>query len=288
MLTCGPYELTSVVTGTFRLDGGAMFGVVPKVLWAPRMDVDDANRVLLAMRTVVAIDRSGGRVVLVDTGAGTKWAPEQGDRFAIRHDAGAIARALASRGLTPNDVTDVVVTHLHFDHNGGVTEWVDADRRETRLCFPRARHWLHARHWAHAHAPTLKDRASFLPEDFQALEGSDAVQFVGDPAPRGPFDGLEWLVAEGHSPAQLLPIFRGADRRILFTGDMVPTTRHLPLPWVMAYDLRPMTTIDEKREAYRRCLEDGWLLALPHDPEVGFIELGGTPDRPTIARTWVE
>ena len=147
MLRLDSYELHSVVTGTCRLDGGAMFGVVPKVLWESVTEVDDSNRILLATRTLLAVNRAGQRVILVDTGCGTKWAPDQASRFAIRHDPQAIPHALASAGLSTEDVTDIVISHLHFDHNGGLTEWVDDPDGPTRLLYPRALHGVHGGQW---------------------------------------------------------------------------------------------------------------------------------------------
>ena len=139
-----------------------MFGVVPKALWARTSPPDDLNRISLVTRTLLAVDRSSGRVILVDTGCGTKWDPDKAERFAIEHDPGAIPGALKELGLSAEDVTDVVVTHLHFDHNGGLTAWADQAGGPTRLCFPKARHWIHGKHWEHARHPHLKDRASFL------------------------------------------------------------------------------------------------------------------------------
>lgn len=173
-----PFELYSVVNGTLRLDGGAMFGVVPKVLWKNINDVDEQNRILLATRTLLAVDRSRGRVILVDTGCGTKWQPKQADRYAINHDQSAVPDALLAIGLSPDDVTDVVITHLHFDHNGGLTYWYDEPGRAARLTYPKARHWVHRGHWKHAANPHFKDRGSFLPEDFAALDASGLLNFV--------------------------------------------------------------------------------------------------------------
>lgn len=285
MIRIEPFELYSVVTGTIRLDGGAMFGVVPKVLWEKVVDGDDLNRIALATRTLLAIDRARERVILVDTGCGTKWAPEQLKRYAISYDPEAITRALEQVGLAPDAVTDVVVTHLHFDHNGGLTDWFDDPHGPVKLRYPRARHWIHRDHWQHACQPDRKDRASFLTQDFLALADADVLQFVDGDQPPPPFEGVEWLVAHGHTPAQLLPIFGTGDQRLLFVGDLVPTIAHLRLTWGMAYDRQPVTTIAEKEAVFRRCFDSGLLLAFPHDPTIGGVSIDGTVDRPIVAST---
>ncbi len=284
MLRIEPFDIYSVVTGTFRLDGGAMFGVVPKVLWGDVTEADELNRIPLTTRTLVAVDRSAGRVVLADTGCGTKWAPEQAQRYAIRHRGRAIADHLAGIGLSADDVTDVVVTHLHFDHNGGLTEWAGEPGGPTRLCFPKARHWIHRRHWEHAQAPHVKEKPSFLRVDFEALGQGDHLSFVEGENPNPPFEGMEWFVSHGHTSFHLHPLFGVGASRLLFVGDMVPTMAHLRLGWVMAYDVLPMTTIEEKQRVYRNCFDHGWQLAFPHDPAVAGVAIGPPLERPAVSR----
>ncbi len=285
MLKIDPFELYSVVTGTIRLDGGAMFGVVPKVLWEKVADADEFNRILLTTRTLLAVDRSQGRVMVVDTGCGTKWAPDQAQRYAVQYDAEAIPGALTRVGLSVDDVTDVVITHLHFDHNGGLTYWYDEPGGPTRLRYPKARHWVHRTHWEHAQKPYAKDRASFLREDFAALADGEVLRFVEGNDPKGPFDGVEWLVSHGHTVCQLHPILGSGAERLLFAGDLVPTVAHLRLGWVMAYDVLPLTTISEKEAIFRRCIDGGLLLAFPHDPRAGGVAIDGAVERPIVTRT---
>lgn len=263
-----------------------MFGVVPKVLWADVVDVDERNRISLATRTLLAIHRAAGRVILVDTGCGSKWSAKDVERHAIRHDPKAIETALKNVGCSVDDVTDVIITHLHFDHNGGLTDWYEgADDGRTILRYPKADHWVHRDHWEHAHHPHLKDRASFLSRDFEALEGAEKFHMVEGDAPEPMMPGVEWIVSHGHTPAQLHPVFGTDGERLVFAGDLVPTVAHLRLGWVMAYDVRPMTTIDEKRRLYQRCLDDGWLMAFPHDPDVSGVAVDGTIARPVVARS---
>jgi glyoxylase-like metal-dependent hydrolase (beta-lactamase superfamily II) len=150
MIDAKPYEIRSIITGTVALDGGAMFGVVPKALWSSKFDADDENRILLASRSLLAVDRQAGRAILVDTGCGTKWEAKLRERYGISDTGETLPQALAEADLRMEDITDVVISHLHFDHNGGLTEWVDRRGGPTRLRFPQARHWVHEQHWAHA------------------------------------------------------------------------------------------------------------------------------------------
>lgn len=280
----GRYEILSVQTGTFRLDGGAMFGVVPKTLWRSKTDADEDNRIPLATRTLVAIDRAAGRVIIVDTGCGTKWDVELRERFAIRHDRDAVDRRLRTVGLTAADVTDVIVTHLHFDHNGDLTEWEDPRKKTLRLRFPKATHWLHHRQWEHAHKPTLKDRASYFPEDYELVHEAGLLRLLDGEPPESPWPDVELFVSNGHTVCHLHPIFGTSDERILWTGDAIPTTAHLPLPWVMAYDLRPLQTIEEKQWMLAQCTDRRTYLAFPHDPQVAAAELDVSSGKAIILR----
>jgi glyoxylase-like metal-dependent hydrolase (beta-lactamase superfamily II) len=266
-----------------------MFGVVPKVLWQNVSDVDDENRIQLCTRTLLVINRRIDRVIIVDTGCGPKWSPDKAERYAIKPDPHAIPSALKRLGLAADAVTDVIVTHLHFDHNGGLAEWVDGSDGATRLIFPNARHCIHRQHWEHARSPHVKDRGSFIEADFAALDEHDKLHLLDGETPEPLCDGVDWLVSHGHTPYQIHPIFssgKGENRKsLLFVGDLVPTIAHLRLPWVMAYDVQPLVTIDEKGRIFERCLGEGLLLAFPHDPKVGGVAIEGTASRPIVSRT---
>ncbi|MHC4943479.1 MAG: MBL fold metallo-hydrolase [Planctomycetota bacterium] len=273
MLKVGRFEITSVKTGYCRLDGGAMFGVVPKVLWQKTEDVDDFNRILLAMRTLVAADQEAGRVVLVDTGAGSKWSEKEAERYAVENDAPALPGHLEQRGFSIDDVTDVVITHAHFDHCGGLTEWENEPDGPTKVRFRNARHWVHEEHWRQANSPTERDRASFLARDFEVLEKEGVLEMVKGDDPPPPMEGVRWVLSHGHTPYLLLPFFEDAEHSLLFTGDMIPTSSHLPPPWVMAYDLYPLTTLEEKKKVMAMCRDEGLYLAFPHDWRMGGAEV---------------
>ena len=284
MITIGDFDIISVQNGSIRLDGGAMFGVVPKVIWAEQEDVDDQNRILLATRTLIAVSRDRKQVILTDTGPGTKWSADEVPRFEVRCRANAVGDALQKRfGLGVRDVTEVIITHLHFDHNGGLTEWVDEPGGPTRLCFPNARHWIHREHWDYARHPTERDRASFLKRDFDLLESAAAPMFVDGDEPPTPWEGVRFLVSHGHTPGQLLPIFHDGRQELLFTGDLLPTGNHLRVPWVMAYDLEPLRTMEEKKRLLRRCREHRTWLAFPHDRRLAGARLDFANDRPFVA-----
>jgi len=284
MLQVGPWRIQSVVTGHVRLDGGAMFGVVPRVVWERLTPPDEKHRILLATRTLLAVHDRAQRVVLVDTGTGHKWEPALAERYGVEPIPAAIEAALARLDLGPDDVTDLVVTHLHFDHCGGMTEWEAAPGGATRLRFPKARHWITRRHWDHARAPTLRDRASFFPHDFAALEPAGVLAFVDDPHQAEGIPDVNWQISSGHTPGQLLPRFNGGsgERDVLFVGDLVPTTAHLPPAWVMAYDLVPLTTLAERVALWKQCREDDFLVTFPHDPQHGIVRLAFEQDRPQI------
>ncbi|MCK4659268.1 MAG: MBL fold metallo-hydrolase [Phycisphaerae bacterium] len=283
MIRAGRFQVYSVINGHIWLDGGAMFGVVPKVLWQKQAVPDKLNRIQLAMRTLVAIDDDARRVILVDSGAGSKWAPKDARRYGISH-CNALAELLSSLGLTDMEVTDVVITHLHFDHAGGMTFWKNEPGGEIEVRFPNARHWVHARHLEHARNPTLRDKASFMPRDYEELDKRGLLQYVTGDEPAGPFEGMRWLLSKGHTPYQLLPWFEDDERPLLFAGDMIPQIPHLSPTWGMGYDLYPVTTLEEKRRVLRMCVENHLRLAFSHDPEVGGAEVEMVAGRPVVSR----
>jgi len=282
MIQIGNYELSSVITGWCRLDGGAMFGVVPKVLWEKTEDVDEFNRILLAMRTLVAVDRKNKKVIISDTGAGGKWSEDEADRYAVRVIPNALQEAFKKMGLTESDVTDVVITHAHFDHCGGLTDWVDEPGKNTKVRFENARHWVHAKQWEQAKNPTDRDKASYLRRDYEALEDAGVLEFVEGNEPAAPFEGVKWVVSCGHTPYMILPLFEDPAHPLLFAGDMIPTSSHIRPPWVMAYDLYPLITLKEKQQVMEGCRDKGLYLAFPHDRNVGGVKLTFTEGKMQI------
>ncbi|MEW5883812.1 MAG: MBL fold metallo-hydrolase [Armatimonadota bacterium] len=261
MRRIGPYSLFSIETGRFRLDGGAMFGVVPKPLWERRIPADERNRITLAMRCLLIVGE--GRVILVDTGIGDKNEEKFADIFGIDHEHSSLEGSLREVGYEPEDVTDVILTHLHFDHCGGAT------RREGESVVPtfrNASYHVQREHWEWAMDPNPRERASFLKENFEPLAAQGNIRLLDG---GGRFaEGIELLVVSGHTRAmQLVKVFDNA-ATLLFAADLVPTSAHVPLPWVMAYDVEPLRTIEEKGRILGAAADEGWLLFFEHDAEV--------------------
>jgi glyoxylase-like metal-dependent hydrolase (beta-lactamase superfamily II) len=282
VIRVGRYEVVSVVSGYDRLDGGAMFGVVPKVLWEKTEDVDHLNRIRMALRVLLLIDRKERRVIQVDAGAGSKWEPTDAARFAIEDFPDVVPKALRAFGLGPEDVTDLVLTHLHFDHCGGALDWADGGRSKTRPRYPNATVWVHRSQWEHARNPSVKDRASYLARDFAGLEDLAKIRLVEGDSPASSPPGMRWFVSNGHTPGQLLPLIDDPEAPLLFVGDMMPSTSHLGVAWVMAYDLHPLTTIAEKERVFSMCREDGLRVAFCHDRHAGGASLAFNEGKPRV------
>jgi glyoxylase-like metal-dependent hydrolase (beta-lactamase superfamily II) len=232
----------------------------------------------LTARCLVAVDRDARRVIVVDAGMGDKWDAKRTDIYALDRSGGGLEGGLARLGLTRDDVTDVVLTHLHFDHAGGTTR-VGRDGR-LALSFPRATYHVQRRAWQWAHAPSEKDAGSFLADDFDLLAHSNQLHLVEGEAAL--FPDVALIVSEGHTVAQQLPRFHGDGTHLTFCGDVIPTHAHLRPSWVMAYDLQPVTTIEEKKVLLAEALEDDGVLAFVHDREMAACRLQEENERPVF------
>ena len=256
----GPYSIDSVVGGTFGLDGGAMFGIVPRPLWQRSNPPDDRNRIALAARCLLI--RGADRCILVETGIGDKFDDKRADIFAVGFPRGGLIAQLAERGVSAESVTDVVLTHLHFDHCGGTTRRIE-DRLE--LSFPRATHHVQRRQWEWAEAPSGKDAGSYRTEDFGILADAGRLHLLdGD---EDLFEGISVHVAEGHTPGMQLVSVRAGDSGLLFCADLVPTRTHLRWPYIMAYDNQPLVTLAEKHRWLPLAADNGDVVVFGHDPE---------------------
>ncbi len=262
----GRFELTTVDAGRFGLDGGAMFGVVPKPLWSRSTPADDANRIDLATRLLFIEDTTTTqkRRILIDTGIGDKFPEKQKGQFKITQPAGGVREACTKAGIDPSTITDVILTHLHFDHAGGAT----TAKGDTYIAtFENATYHLQRRAWKWAEHPTERDSGSFRPADFQALANNGQLHLFDGPLEL--FPGVSLIVSEGHTVAQQLVLIDGDnDGKLLYCGDVVPTKAHLRLPWVMGYDLYPLTTLEEKRMLLAQGLEENWTIFFEHDPSL--------------------
>lgn len=255
----GAFDLDPLTDGSFRLDGGAMFGVVPKPLWARRARPDRLNRITLGLNPLLI--RGAGRTILVDTGIGAKDDRKFRGMFAVRQPQGLLT-ALAALGLAPADIDTVVLTHLHFDHAGGST----VRERDGRIVptFPRARYLAQRGEWEDATHPSERTRASYLPPNFVPLQEEGRLDLLDGDAEVVP--GVRVLVTGGHTHHHQVVRIESAGRTAIYWGDLIPTTAHVDLPYIMGYDLDPLQTLRKKKELVPRAVEEGWLCFWEHDP----------------------
>jgi glyoxylase-like metal-dependent hydrolase (beta-lactamase superfamily II) len=280
----GRYDISSVVDARFAVDGGAMFGVVPRPVWEREFPPDARNRVGLAARCLVAVDRGAGKIVVVGTGLGDRWTAREAERLALDRSGGGLEAGLLRLGLRREDVTDVVLTHLHQDHAGGLVRRGAGGLPE--LSFPRARHHVQRRAWQLAHAPSEKEDFLFRPEDFELLGHSNLLHLVEGDAAILPDVAL--VASEGHTAGLQLPRFQGEGAHLTWCGDVIPTHAHLQPAWVAAYDLLPVTTIEEKKVLLAEALEDDGVLAFEHDPVMAGCRLREDEDGHPVFREAVE
>jgi len=275
-MRAGRWEAATLEFGRFRLDGGAMFGVVPRVIWEREAPPDASNRIELALRCLLL--RDGERTVLVDCGVGDKDGPAFRAMFAVADEGATVAERLAECGLRPEEVTDLVLTHLHFDHAGGAVRRDAAGRAVP--AFPNAAIHLQRRQWEWAQAPSLRDRASYLAENLEPLAKARLVLRDGE---EEILPGLRVRPVHGHTPGmQLVEVDGGEDPGLVYCADLVPTTAHLPLAWVMGYDLFPLQAVEEKQELYRRHGSGSAWLVFEHDPAVAAARVDASGRHPRL------
>ncbi|MCS7176661.1 MAG: MBL fold metallo-hydrolase [Candidatus Kapabacteria bacterium] len=272
MLQIGRFQIDVVETGRFGLDGGAMFGVVPKPLWEKAYHpADPMNRIPMAARALLI--RWDSHAVLVDTGNGSKMSEKQRQIYAIDSSQYSLERSLSYLGLSPEDITAVILTHLHFDHAGGSTYY--SPTGELLPTFPKARYYVQRDHLLAARHPTEKDRASFIPEDFEPLASLGLLELLEGEGEL--FPGIYLLLTHGHTRAMQLVLVSDEGRHLLYCADLCPTAAHIPYPYIMAYDNFPLTTLEEKKRILPRAYEEGWILCFEHDAFVQAGRLQVTP-----------
>ncbi|NND71712.1 MAG: MBL fold metallo-hydrolase [Rhodothermales bacterium] len=265
MAKIGDYTLHPIETGTFGLDGGAMFGVVPKPLWERRMVPDERNRIKLSMRCLLI--EGGGKLILVDNGLGNKYDPKFAGLYNVDHSSDTLDASLASAGFSRTDITDVILTHLHFDHAGGSTEEVDG---KLHVAFENARFHVQRDHWVAANAPNARERASFFRENLEPLAASGQLNLLH--GQQDIFKGISVDTFFGHTESMQTVSISDPDsedeKTLVFVADLLPTSHHLAPAWTMGYDIRPLKTMDEKDAFLKRAIEADWDLFFEHDPDV--------------------
>lgn len=253
-------ELHVVNTGFFKLDGGAMFGVVPKVLWSRTNQADENNLCTWAMRCLLAVD--GDRVVLIDNGIGDKQDAKFFSHYYL-HGDDSLEKSLRKLGVGFHQITDNFLTHLHFDHCGGGVKYGSHGQYE--MAFPRASYWSNPDHWKWATEPNPREKASFLKENIEPMEELGHLKMV-DLSSKTLFPGFDFITVDGHTDKQMLPKIQYKGKTLVFVADLLPSVGHIPIPYVMGYDTRPLLTMDEKAKFLEEAAREEYILFFEHDP----------------------
>jgi len=262
-------KLHTIDTGFFKLDGGAMFGVVPKSLWSKHHAPDEKNLCTWAMRCLLV--ETDGHLILIDNGLGDKQDPKFFSYYEP-HGAATLVGSLKKHGFTPDDITDVFLTHLHFDHCGGSITW-NSNRDGYEPAFKNATYWSNKPHWEWATKPNARERASFLKENILPIQESGQLKFVDvqrqseaeNTYVKELFPGFDVLLVNGHTDAMMLPHIRYKGRTLVYLADLMPSVHHLPVAWVMAYDTRPLLTLKEKAAFLEKAATEDMVLFFEHD-----------------------
>ncbi len=252
-------KLHVIDTGFFKLDGGAMFGVVPKVLWGKKYESDANNLCSWAARCLLIED--GKRLILIDTGLGNKQSDKFFSYYFLHGDA-SLHSSIKKAGFSPEDVTDVILTHLHFDHVGGAVSF-NQDRTQTRLTFPNAQYWSNESHWNWALQPNVREKPSFLKENLLPLQESGQLCFINEG--ESPFEHVSFINVNGHTEQMQLPIIQTGSQKVIYAADLIPSSVHLPISWVMGYDVRPLISMEEKARVLDQAAKENCLLMFEHD-----------------------
>ena len=271
----GAFTVHAIQAGGQRLDGGAMFGVVPKPLWEKRIPADERNRIQLGMRCLLIEHPSG--LILIDTGAGNKENEKFKDIYGIENAGGGrltmLEDGLAQVGVRPSDIVLVINTHLHFDHAGGNTRLRPDGSLE--ISFPNATYIIKRGEYEYATHPNERTGASYFDRNYTPLEAANKVEWVS--REKEIVKGIRVIPTPGHTPFHQSILIESAGERAFYLGDLVPTHAHLPLPWIMGYDVEPLVTLETKRRILKQAVEENWLLIFEHDASVpwGRIEHDG-------------
>ena len=264
-----------IEAGNFKLDGGAMFGVVPKVLWQKTNPADANNMIEMASRCMLV--ESGDRLILIDVGMGDKQS-EKFFSYYYRWGNFSLVSSIEMAGFSCDEITDVFFSHLHFDHGGGGVVW-DKSKKNLKPLFKNARYWSNKKHWDWATKPNIREQASFLKENLLPIESSGSLNFVPEHS-KGfeykPELGFEILFVSGHTEKQMIPKISYMGKTLVFAADLVPTIGHIPVPYVMGYDTRPLLSMDEKSLFLKEAVENDYYLFLEHDVNNEIVSLKNT------------
>ena len=262
-------KLYTIDTGFFKLDGGAMYGVVPKTIWNKLNPADDNNLCSWALRCMVIED--GNRLVLVDNGNGDKQDAKFFSHYFL-HGDDSLDKSLKKHGFSRDDITDVFLTHLHFDHCGGSIVW-EGDKLVP--AFKNAHYWSNRRHWKWATEPNEREKVSFLKENILPILESGQLKFIEErsdgstlPTPSGIIENIRVITVNGHTDAMMLPVIKYNNKMVVFMADLLPSIGHIPIPYVMAYDMFPLTTLIEKKSFLKQAFENNYILFFEHDPKI--------------------
>lgn len=256
-------KLYSIPTGNFKLDGGAMFGVVPKTLWSKTNPADEKNLCNWSMRLLLI--ENGKQLILIDAGIGNKQDEKFFSHYFLNGDD-SLDNSLANYGFSRDDITDVFLTHLHFDHCGGSIEW-NAEKNGFRPAFSNANFYSNERHWKWATEPNPREKASFLKENIQPIRESGQLKMIersGD-FTTNVFEHVDVLFVDGHTDSMMIPHIKYKGKTIVFMADLLPSVGHIPLPYVMGYDTRPLITLSEKEKFLNKAAQEEYILFFEHD-----------------------
>jgi glyoxylase-like metal-dependent hydrolase (beta-lactamase superfamily II) len=257
----GKYELHVVETGSFGLDGGAMFGIIPKPLWSKFNPPDELNRVTLSARNLLLVGES--KRILIDSGIGGNWDDKFVKIYRLDQTKNTSLKSLDKLGFKPEEITDVLLTHLHFDHTGGSTTFHDGNWIPT---YPNAKYYVQRKHFEWALNPSDRDRGSFIQNRFMPLHKEGLLYFIDGEVPFD--DEIDFLLTNGHTFFHQMIKIHDTSNTVLYCGDLFPLTSHIPIPYVMGYDLQPLVTVQEKKKILPLAIEENWKLFFEHDPEV--------------------
>ena len=258
----GKFKLSIIESGSFGLDGGAMFGIIPKPLWQKTNLADDVNRVRLATRNLLL--ESDSKKILIDTGMGDKWDDKSKNIYAVDEKL-SMDSALSGKGLKSDEITDVILTHLHFDHTGGSTIKVNG---KLQPAFPNAKYYVQKQNFEWAINPSDRDKGSYIKENFQPLMEEGVLHLID--GNKNFDDEIEFFVINGHTFGQQMVKISDGKNTFVFCSDLIPFYSHIPLHYIMGYDLQPLVTLQEKKKYLKIAVEENWKLFFGHDPEIAF------------------